>query len=103
MGNHSLFVDSVIKSFKNNYILSGVCLHFRTNDIVGIFGRNGTGKSTLLKIIYGIEDAENKFIKIDNEVLKKPYLNKNLISFLPQDNFLPKQLSVNKVIDLFIE
>ncbi len=103
MGNHTLFVDSVIKFYKNKYILSDVCINCKTNDIVGIFGRNGAGKSTLLKIIYGIEEAENSFVKIDNEVLKKPYLNKNLISFLPQDSFLPKQLSVIKVIDLFID
>ncbi|WP_026712786.1 ATP-binding cassette domain-containing protein [Flavobacterium daejeonense] len=103
MGNHTLIIDSIIKRFRNNFILSDVYINCKTNDIIGLFGRNGIGKSTLLKIIYGIEDAENKFIKIDQKVLKKGYLNNNYISFLPQDSFLPKYLTVIKIINLYID
>lgn len=102
MGFHKLEVDSVIKSYNDKKILSNIYLSCETGDIIGIFGRNGEGKSTLLKIIFGIEESENKFIKIDNLVLDCPYLFKNQISYLPQDNFIPRNLSVNQSIELFI-
>lgn len=98
----TLEVDSVQKSFDNKIILSDVYLKCETGDIIGILGRNGTGKSTLLKIIFGILGTENKFIRIDNKIRKKAYLYKNEISYLPQDNFIPKNFKVSKAIKLFI-
>ncbi len=98
----SLEIDSVNKSFGDNIILSDIYLKCKTGDIVGVFGRNGSGKSTLLKIIYGTLDAEYKFIRLDNTVLAQPYKIKNSISYLPQKNFIPNNLSVKKVINLFI-
>ncbi len=100
---HTLEVDSVIKSYDDIKLLSNIYLICKTNEILGVFGRNGVGKSTLLKIIFGIEDCENKFIRIDDTVLDKPYLVKNQISYLPQNNFIPKNISVNHAINLFLE
>jgi lipopolysaccharide export system ATP-binding protein len=99
---YQLVVNSIIKTFKNKKILSDVCLNCESNEIVGIFGRNGVGKSTLLKIIFGTEESENKFIKIDNVVFNKAFEVKNQISYLPQNSFIPKHLSVNQSIKAFI-
>ena len=41
-------------------ILDHIELHIEDKDKVGILGVNGTGKSTLLKIISGIEDYQGK-------------------------------------------
>ena len=100
---HNLTVDSVVKFFKNKPILSDVYLCCETNEIIGIFGKNGSGKSTLLKIIFGTETSQNKFIKIDNLVSKKLYLKNNELSFLTQQNFIPKYLLVSKSIFLFVD
>jgi len=97
-----LEVDSIYKSYDNRMILSDVYLKCETGDIIGVLGRNGTGKSTLLKIIYGIVSAENKFIRIDYKVRQKAYMHLNEISYLPQDNFVPKYFKVSKAIRLFI-
>lgn len=100
---HILEVDSVQKSYNNKVILSDVYLKCETGDIVGILGRNGTGKSTLLKIIFGTLNAENKFIRIDGKVRKRAYNHPNEIVYLPQDNFIPKNFSVLKAIRLFLD
>ena len=97
-----LEVDSVLKHFGNNPILSDIYLKCETRDIIGVLGRNGTGKSTLLKIIYGILKAENKFIRIDYKVRQKAFLFDDEISYLPQDNFIPKYFNVSKAIKLFL-
>jgi lipopolysaccharide export system ATP-binding protein len=96
-----LEVDSVIKSFDTRQVLTDIYLKCCKGDIIGLLGRNGTGKSTLMKIIFGTLSAENRFIRINNRVLEKPYLSKDLIMYLPQDSFLPATLKVKEVVGLY--
>lgn len=96
-----LHVDSVIKSFRNNNVLTDIYLSCKPGDIVGLLGRNGSGKSTLLKIIFGSLTADNKYIKVDSKVVSKLFENFNQIKYLPQDNFLPKDISIEKILSLY--
>lgn len=100
---HTLKIDSINKSFGDKKVLHDIYLECRTGEIVGVLGRNGSGKTTLFKIIYGIEEAENKFIKLDGKVLNTSKLIFNNISFLNQTSFIPKSFSVKKSIFLSIE
>jgi lipopolysaccharide export system ATP-binding protein len=97
-----LEVDSVIKSFGQRRVLTDIYLHCRHGDIIGILGRNGSGKSTFLKILFGTLMADNRFIRINSEMYSKPYLGKGLICYLHQDAFLPANLTVKKAINLFL-
>lgn len=97
-----LEIDSVIKSFDGIQILTDVYLKCETGDIVGILGRNGTGKSTLLKILFGTLSADRKFIRIDGKVYDSAYKVKNVLCFLPQKNFVPKNLVVERVVELYL-
>jgi len=100
MSSH-LEVDSIRKSFGDKQILTDISLKCQPGDIIGLLGRNGTGKSTLLKIIFGTLYTDYKFIRIDDEVLTQPFKTKNSIAYLPQDNFLPKNITVNKVVEIY--
>ncbi|GEO22925.1 hypothetical protein CQA01_34590 [Cyclobacterium qasimii] len=97
----TLEVDSIIKTFGFNHLLSDVYLKCKTNEVIGILGRNGTGKSTLLKIIFGSTDADNKSIRFDNKVFEKPFKEGNLVAYLPQNQFLPKNQSVAQIIKIY--
>src|SRR5690606_24237422 len=99
---HTFEADSIIKHYNGKLILSDVFLKCNTGDILGIFGRNGAGKSTLLQILFGSESAENAFIKVDGKVHPKPFLIDDGVCYLPQFNFIPKQLHVRKAIELFV-
>jgi len=96
-----LEVDSIRKSFGDKQVLTDIALKCQSGDIIGLLGRNGTGKSTLLKIVFGTLFTDYKFIRINDEILNQPYKSKNIISYLPQDNFLPKNISVEKVVDIY--
>jgi len=98
-----LIIDSVFKTYNDRTILSDIFIKCEIGDIIGVFGRNGSGKSTLFKIIYGITSAENRFVKLNDNVLQKPYLEKNGISYLPQDNFIPWHFTVKKAVSLSLE
>lgn len=98
-----LEVDSIVKSFDLKQVLTDVNLKCTKGDIIGLVGRNGTGKSTLLKIIFGVLNANNKYIRINNKVIEKPFLSKELIKYLPQSGFLPLSLTVKQVVELYFK
>jgi len=93
--------DSIRKSFGDRQVLTDVYLRCQTGDIIGLLGRNGSGKSTLLKIIFGTLFTDYKYIRINGETLSRPFIKRGAVNYLPQDNFLPGNLTVNKIIGLF--
>lgn len=54
-----LSAENIYKSYGAKAILKDVTLYIEKNDKIGLTGINGTGKSTLLKIISGLEDADS--------------------------------------------
>lgn len=57
----------------------------------------------MLQIIFGTLAADHKFIRINQRVVDKPYLVQDLINYLPQDGFLPANLTVKQVTKLYAE
>ncbi|RVT78297.1 ATP-binding cassette domain-containing protein [Flavobacterium sufflavum] len=102
MVKNVLEVDSIQKQFQGKNIISDLYLKCETNDIIGILGRNGSGKSTFLKILFGSVAADFKFVRIDGSSKSKTADLLNEISYLPQDNFIPNLFSVEKAIRLSI-
>lgn len=98
-----LFIDSVVKSYKNKKVLTDVYLSCNIGQVVGLIGRNGSGKSTLLRIIFGVESAENKFVRANTKRIKTLRDTKGLISYLPQQNFLPNGVIIKTIINLFLQ
>lgn len=98
-----LELDSIQKYVNKDFSLSDIYLRCETDEIIGIFGRNGSGKSLLMKIIFGTEKADHKFIRINNFCIKEPYKVADNIVYLPQNSFLPKNLSVKKISKLYLD
>jgi lipopolysaccharide export system ATP-binding protein len=96
-----LEADSIRKTFGINQVLTDVYLKCEQGNIIGLIGRNGTGKSTLLKIIFGTLYTDYKHIRINDSIIDQPYRRRSLITFLYQDNFLPGNLTPNQVINIF--
>ena len=70
-----------------HYILDGVSFKIEAGEKVGIIGTNGSGKSTILKLILGLYEPESGAVLIDGVNLTQ--FNKNSlqksISYLPQE------------------
>ncbi len=96
-----LHVDSVIKSFGGKQILKDIYIACETGKITGLLGRNGTGKSTLLKIISGTVKGDSQYIRSDHKVLINQMDRKRRIAYLPQHFFLPKGVKIKNLIPLF--
>jgi ABC-type multidrug transport system ATPase subunit len=97
-----LEADSVIKAFGNRQVLTDIFLTCRTGDILGMLGRNGTGKSTLLRIIFGSLPAQNSFIRIDGKICRQPYKTPGDVAYLPKHHFLPHQLTLWNTVELYL-
>lgn len=98
----SLHIDSVTKSYHNKVVLSDVFLSCQKGEVKGLVGRNGSGKSTLLKIVFGTEKADYKFVQIGKKVIRTVGDGRNLVNYLPQDHFLPNNISIGTLIKLFL-
>jgi len=96
-----LHIDSITKSYGSKKILQDIYLSCETGKVVGLLGRNGTGKSTLLKIIFGTEKGDTQFIKVDDTILQNQMDRRGKIAYLPQNFFLPKEIKVKNLIPLF--
>lgn len=95
-----LYADSIEFSYNSNYqLLSGVYLSCKVGEVVALLGRNGCGKTTLMKILFGVLRAKNAYIKLDG--LRMDVVFKTgKVCYLPQQRYLPSSISVRNAIKL---
>ena len=98
---HSLEVDSIILEFDTKRVLQDVFLKNETGKTTGILGRNGTGKTCLMNIIYGELKTNNKSIRLDGKAIFDGFRNPETLRYLPQFNFIPKNLKIKRVFKDF--
>ena len=96
-----LEIDSVILEFGFRRVLQDVYLKSETGKITGLLGRNGTGKSCLMKILFGELNPDNKSIRINGKSLITTYRSPNDLRFLPQGRFIPKSLTIKRIFKDF--
>ncbi|MFI1743554.1 ATP-binding cassette domain-containing protein [Thalassobellus sediminis] len=94
-------IDNVELYFKEKRILNGVYLKAETGKVTGVLGSNGCGKSCLLNIAFGNLKPKYKLIRIDKKPILKPLYKTKLAGYLPQFNFIPNTLNINKAFNLF--
>jgi len=67
-GNDVLSVKELKKSFNSLLLFEDLNFEIKRGERVAIIGKNGTGKTTILKIINGILEADNGIIKLGSKV-----------------------------------
>lgn len=66
-------LNNLTKIVQGKYILNNVNYVFEESKIYVIYGKNGEGKSTLLKSILGLTKISNGKVVINNEEISVPY------------------------------
>lgn len=61
-------VDNIFKSYSEKKLLEDISLNINDGDKIGLIGINGTGKSTLLKIIVGKEYVDKGIINYKSSI-----------------------------------
>lgn len=71
MAEHKIEIDHVSKIMKKNRILNDITVTIESGKIYGLFGRNGSGKTMLLRMIAGLIHPTSGQVKIDGKILHK--------------------------------
>lgn len=82
-------VENITKSYTERKLFSKASFYLQENEKVGIIGINGTGKSTLLKIIAGMEEPE------EGSVIKANHV---VIHYLPQNPEFDPEMTVMEAV-----
>ena len=84
-----LTLESITKSFQNRKLLENASFYLQEQEKVGVIGINGTGKSTLLKLIAGLEEPdEGSIIKANHVVVR----------YLPQSPIFADDMTVIEAV-----
>lgn len=67
-GNDVLHVEELTKSFDGNTLFSNISFDIKRGERIAIIGNNGTGKTTMLKIINGLIPADHGTITLGSKV-----------------------------------
>lgn len=67
-GNDVLMCEDLSKSYGDRTLFQGLNLHVRAGDRIALLGANGVGKSTLLKILTGREQADGGSVRFGSGV-----------------------------------
>jgi len=71
-----LTIENLHKTYGTKTLLAGIDFMIRTGDRVGLIGPNGTGKSSLLKVIAGLDNYDDGLMKHPNQY-SIAYLDQN--------------------------
>lgn len=96
-----LICKNVNKNYGNKKVLKNINFSIPRGKIIGLLGKNGTGKTTLIKLINDLLTLDSGEILIDGK--KVGVESKKIISYLPERTYLDKSMTVNEVIDMFSE
>lgn len=98
---NTLEFDSLYLEFGLHRVLSSVYMSCSTGQIVGLLGRNGSGKSCLMQVVFGTMSAESRSVRFNKNHLFGDYLKERVISYLPQSDLLPNFMTFKKALDLY--
>ncbi|WP_068268478.1 ATP-binding cassette domain-containing protein [Caviibacter abscessus] len=97
--NNILEIKNLNKKIYKKEILKNINLTLSEGKIMALLGPNGSGKTSLLKIIASLSHQNSGEILINGE---KPGLNtKKYVSFLSDMEILPTQLNIKQAINLY--
>lgn len=96
-----LEIDNVELNFGFHEVLKAIYFKAEKGKVTGILGSNGSGKTSLLRIIFGELKPNNKLIRFDKKPFLTPLYKTGFIKYLPQFHFIPKRLTLEKVFCFF--
>ena len=94
-----LRLEHVQKNYGKTEALSGVNLDIQPGRIVGLLGPNGSGKTTIIKLINGLLQPTSGQVLINGE--KPSPKTKKAVSYLPDTTYLCDNMKIKEVFAMF--
>src|SRR5687768_7559574 len=95
-------IENLVKHFGKVAAVDGVSLVARDGAITGLLGHNGAGKSTTLRVLYGLLKADSGSVEVDGiNVLQQPLSAQQRIGVMTDAHGLYPRLTAREHIEYF--
>lgn len=92
---------NISKKYGEVEVLKDINLTISKGKIIGLLGKNGTGKTTLIKLINDLLVPTTGEILVDGKPIGIE--SKRIISYLPERTYLDKSMTIEKTLNFFSE
>ena len=97
--NNIVEFKNVYKKYGKTDALKGIDINIPKGKIVGLLGPNGSGKTTMIKIMNGLLTTTEGEVLING--MKPGIETKKIVSYLPERTYLNDWMKVKDIIDFF--
>lgn len=96
-------VHELVSGYRDTTIINGLSLEIPDGQFVAVLGRNGVGKTTLLKSLFGLCEVTSGTLSLDGNpvrAIKPEFMARQGYSFLPDDRGVFAELTVRENLRL---
>ena len=97
LGNKTVVLENVSKSFEGKTLFEGLDIEFEPDTRIGIVGRNGLGKTTLVNIILGKLEPDTGTVEIGQRT-QFNYVDQNRLHLDPEKSVLEEMSEGNDFV-----
>ena len=76
--NYCIKIENISKSYKKQKVLKGISFNIKEGEIFGLLGPSGAGKTTLIRLIMGMEKSNNGEITISDKKVPNQKVIENI-------------------------
>ncbi len=92
--NNTIEIKNLSKSYGSKLAVNGISFSIKENEIIGLLGPNGCGKTTTIGMMLGLLKPSNGEIKINGKKIEK-----NRIDILKNINFISPYIELPKKVN----
>ena len=96
-----LLLEQVTIAYGNQRVLEASTLAVASGSVTALLGRNGTGKSSVFRAVFGLYPDRDLSISVDGTFVRRPHLRPGLINYVPQRASHPPQLTVARYLTYY--
>lgn len=93
-------LTNIIKKYGKLEVLKGIDIEFHKGKVTAIVGPNGSGKTTIIKIILGLVKPDYGKVSINDIPINGGYEYRKNIGYMPQVASYPENLNVFEVLNM---
>ncbi|WP_423364157.1 ABC transporter ATP-binding protein [Mycoplasma sp. P36-A1] len=94
-------IENVSKSYGSHIVLSDLNLTLEKGKIIGLLGSNGSGKTTIIKLINGLLQQNSGRILVNG--IAPGVESAKILSYLPERTYLDESYNVIECVELFVD
>ena len=96
-----LEIKDLVGGYTRTPVLKGINFEVQSNELVGLIGLNGAGKSTTIKHIIGLMEPKSGSITIDGKILSQdPDGYRKTFTYIPETPILYDELTLEEHLRL---